>query len=137
MQIFNKHSGYKITKPHQDGSYFGCDNYVTFWIPLQDVNIHNSCLYYLNGSHKCGALKHESNGSIVRTRSGVTGLSLECVNTHISDYTPIIMKRGDMICHHPYTLHYSSTNTTQDIRTALTCIVKLNSLNNIENVMQC
>ncbi len=126
MQIFIKHPEYKITKPHQDGAYFQSDKYLTFWIPLQDVNEENSCLYYLDNSHRYGLLEHNETGSVVRTRTGVKGLSLEYKNSELSQYKPAPMNKGDMICHHPYTLHYSSTNKTNDFRVALTCIVKLN-----------
>jgi len=125
MQIFIKHPNYKITKPHQDGAYFKSDKYLTFWIPLQDVDEMNSCLYYLDDSHRLGLLEHNETGSVVRNRTGVTGLSLEYKYTDLSQYSSAKMKKGDIVCHHPYTLHYSSKNNTKEIRVALTCIVKL------------
>lgn len=128
MQLFIKHPNYKITRPHQDGAYFQSDRYVTFWIPLQDVDETNSCLYYLNGSHVCGLLNHKESGSVVRTRTGAKGLSLEYDHIELNQYTPVIMKKGDMICHHPYTLHYSSSNMTDKPRYALACIIKLNNI---------
>jgi ectoine hydroxylase-related dioxygenase (phytanoyl-CoA dioxygenase family) len=124
MQLFIKYPGYKITKPHQDGAYFGNDKYATFWIPLSDVDKENSCLYYLEDSHRNGLLKHDQTGSVLRTRTGVTGLSLEHVGANIETFVPIKMAKGDMVVHHPYTLHYSSTNKTDKLRMALTLIVK-------------
>lgn len=125
MQLFIKHPNYKITRPHQDGAYFNSDKYLTFWIPLQDVDTSNSCLYYLENSHLDGLLPHQQTGSVVRNRTGVSGLSLEYKQSDISVYVPVEMKRGDIVVHHPFTLHYSSTNTTKETRISLTCIVKL------------
>lgn len=124
MQVFYKAPGAAYTKPHQDGAYFGGANYLTFWIPLQPVGMANSCLWYLDHSFERGALVHAETGSTFRVRTGVAGRSLEYVG-ELVDYTPVIMEKGEVVCHHPYTLHYSSTNTTQSTRVALTCIVRL------------
>lgn len=125
MQVFIKNPGSKMTKPHQDGAYFKSDNYLTFWIPLCDVDENNSCLRYLDYSHEMGLLNHKENGNNFRIRSGVPGYSLEYDIEDVKNYTPIVMKAGDILCHHPYTLHYSDINKTNNKRYALTCIVKI------------
>ena len=40
--------------------------------------------------------------------------------SELQGYTHVPMKTCDLICHHPYTLNYSSTNSTDQIRMALT-----------------
>lgn len=124
MQLFIKHPNIKITKPHQDGAYFGGDNYVTFWIPLEDVNELNSCLRYLEYSHK-NLLNHKQSGNVFRIRSGVPGYSLEYLKEPLEKYKPVIMQKGDILIHHPYVLHYSDVNKTNSPRKAITCIFKL------------
>ena len=125
MQLFIKHPGSKMTKPHQDGAYFKSEHYVTFWIPLHDVNSDNGCLRYLDNSFRVGLLDHNETGAVFRIRTGVPGYSLEYSDVNVSEYTPLPMKAGTMVCHHPYTLHYSDVNHTDKPRYALTCIVKL------------
>ena len=125
MQLFVKVPNSKITKPHQDGAYFQADNYVTFWIPLQDVDELNSCLHYLDNSFDKGLLDHKISGSTFRVRSCVPGYSLEYNDICLSNYKPIKMKKGDILCHHPYTLHFSDKNFTKESRMALTCIIKI------------
>lgn len=133
MQFFIKHPNYKITAPHQDGAYFESSaDIVTFWIPLQDVNPNNSCLFYLPGSHKLGLLEHQTCGTTVRTRTGRTGLSLEYKKEPIEKYQPVPMKVGDALVHDQYALHYSSTNNTDKPRIALTCILQLSNIYNME-----
>lgn len=123
IQLFTKYPASKATKAHQDGAYFGNDGFVTFWIPLQDVDETNSCLYYVNDSFRRGLLEHEITGSHFRVRSGVPGYSMEYKAAE--NYTPINMKKGDILCHHPYTLHFSDVNRSDAPRKALTCIFKL------------
>jgi len=129
MQIFIKYPGYKITAPHQDGAYFNSDkNIITFWIPLQDVSEENSCMYYKVGSHKQGLREHTKSGTTIRTRTGVTGYSLECYDEPLEDFEAVPMKLGDVLLHDQYTLHYSSTNHSNEKRMALTCILELSNI---------
>ena len=113
----NNEGHHTITQPHQDGAHFGrSDNYITFWIPLSNVNTENSCLHYLNDSHKGGILPHEFDR---------VELSLVYDNVPLDKFTPVEMNVGDMICHHPYTLHYSNINKTNEVRYAIGCIIRL------------
>lgn len=76
-QYFAKPPNYKMTSAHQDNAYFESgENVYTFWIPLQDVDILNSCMFYVPGSHKQGLIEHKAIGTNVRTRTGKTGYSL-------------------------------------------------------------
>lgn len=125
MLVFIRHTGYKLLRPHQDGAYLGSDRFVTFWIPLNDVSPENSCLHYLLGSHRLGLLNHEETGTQTRNRTGAIGKSLDYMAFPLDQYTPLPMKMGDVVAHHPYTLHYSTVNQTDTIRRALTLIIKL------------
>jgi len=127
MQCFIKHHQDKLTIPHQDGAYFGGDNYVTFWIPVQNVTKYNSCLWYLVDSHKKGLIKHTETGQTTRTRSGVTGksLSIEYNQDWLNKFIEIHLNKTSVICHHPYTFHYSNVNSSLIPRISFTCIIKL------------
>lgn len=126
MQVFVKYPEYKITSPHQDGAYFNAPekNIFTFWVPIQDVRVDDSCMHYLPGSHKNGLLNHENIGTKVRTRTGATGYSLAHLNVPLDEYTPCEMELGDVLVHHQLCLHYSSMNRGTTPRKALTLIVE-------------
>jgi ectoine hydroxylase-related dioxygenase (phytanoyl-CoA dioxygenase family) len=129
MQIFIKHPHYKITAPHQDGAYFEPNkNIVTFWMPTQKITEQNSCLYYKPGSHKQGLREHTKSGTTIRTRTGKTGYSLECYEEKLEDFVPVLMEVGDVLVHDQFTLHYSSTNHTEEKRMAVTCILELDNI---------
>lgn len=127
MQFFIKPPGYKMTAPHQDGVYFDApnDEIITCWIPLQNVDESNSCMYYY--PHKIdGVLDHEEIGSVVRERSGKVGKSLYHSDTELDQYVPVPMTKHQILVHDQFTLHYSSPNTSDQTRIALTCIFKVN-----------
>lgn len=127
IQLFIKHPKYKITCPHQDGAYFANPDkkIFTIWIPLQKVTTGNSCMYYLPKSHLNGLYEHKKSGNMVRTRTGVTGYSLEFCEEKLSDYVPCELEFGEFVIHHQLTLHYSSTNQTEQARYALTIIFSI------------
>lgn len=126
MQYFIKQPNYKPTAPHQDGVYFDDinANIWTFWIPLQDVTIENSCMCYYDWNGKKEFYKHEAIGTNVRNRTGKTGYSQYSDEIPLTDFIPIEMKRGDLLLHNQFSLHYSTTNQTIIPRIAITCIIK-------------
>lgn len=125
-QYFCKPPHYKETSAHQDNAYFESDDEIfTFWIPLQDVDIENSCMFYVPGSHKEGLLEHKPIGTNVRTRTGKTGVSLYSDVYKNEDYVSIPMNAGDILVHDKNTMHFSSPNLSDDYRIAITAIVKL------------
>jgi len=127
-QYFCKPSNYKMTSPHQDNAYFESDEDVfTFWIPLQDVDFMNSCLYYVPKSHKRGLLEHKPIGTNVRTRTGTKGVSLYSDVYKNSEFDYVPMKFGEVVVHDKNTMHLSSPNMSDDLRVALTCIIKVDS----------
>jgi ectoine hydroxylase-related dioxygenase (phytanoyl-CoA dioxygenase family) len=126
MQYFIKYPDYKITSPHQDGAYFDepKKNIITLWIPLQDVNKDNSCLFYLP-SDKKKLIKHKPIGKNVRTRTGKTGVSQYSDKYKLEEFVEVPMKYGDVVIHDQFSMHYSSENHSDTRRIALTCILEL------------
>lgn len=125
-QYFAKPPNYKMTSAHQDNAYFESkENVVTFWIPLQDVDILNSCMFYVPGSHKKGLVQHKAIGTNVRTRTGKTGFSLYSDFYKNSDFVKVPMKVGEVLIHDKDCMHFSSANITDEYRIAITCIMKI------------
>lgn len=125
-QYFCKPGHYKETSAHQDNAYFESESDVfTFWIPLQDVDILNSCMFYVPGSHKKGLVEHKPIGTNIRTRTGKTGVSLYSDVYNNEDYVSVPLKAGNVIVHDKNCMHFSSPNLSDDYRIAITAIVKL------------
>jgi ectoine hydroxylase-related dioxygenase (phytanoyl-CoA dioxygenase family) len=127
MQYFIKHPEYKITAPHQDGAYFDSvdDDILTFWIPLHDVDIHTSTMFYADWDGKREIIKHEDCGSNLRTRTGKTGMSQYTSEIPMDKFTPVVLKYGDCVVHNQFSVHYSNENSTTKPRIAITCIIKI------------
>lgn len=125
-QYFCKPPHYKETSAHQDNAYFESDEEVfTFWIPLQDVDILNSCMFYVPGSHLKGLVEHKPIGTNVRVRTGTKGLSLYSDVYKNEDYVKVPMNAGQILVHDKNTMHFSSPNLSDEYRLAVTAIVKL------------
>ena len=125
-QYFCKPPHYKETSAHQDNAYFESDSEIyTFWIPLQDVDILNSCMFYVPGSHKKGLVEHKPIGTNVRVRTGTKGLSLYSDVYKNEDYVKVPMSAGQILVHDKNCMHFSSPNLSDEYRLAVTAIVKL------------
>lgn len=125
-QYFCKPPNYKMTSAHQDNAYFESDeNVVTFWIPLQDVDLINSCMFYVPGSHKDGLVKHNPIGTNTRTRTGKTGVSLYSDFYLNKDFVKVPMSYGEILVHDKNCMHFSSPNLSDEYRIAITCIMKI------------
>lgn len=125
-QYFCKPPNYKMTSAHQDNAYFDSkDKVYTFWIPLQDVDILNSCMFYVPGSHKYGLAEHKAIGTNVRTRTGKTGYSLYSDVYKNSEFVKVPMKKGEILVHDKDCMHFSSPNLSDDYRIAITSIIKV------------
>jgi len=126
-QYFCKPPNYKMTSAHQDNAYFESDdNVVTFWIPLQDVDILNSCMFYVPGSHRNGLVKHDPIGTNVRTRTGKKGFSLYSSVYKNKEFVKVPMKKGEILIHDKNCMHFSSPNLSDQYRISITCIMKIN-----------
>lgn len=125
-QYFCKPPHYKETSAHQDNAYFESDEKIfTFWIPLQDVNVLNSCMFYVPGSHKKGLVEHKPIGTNIRTRTGKKGVSLYSDVYKNQDYLAVPMNAGSILVHDKNCMHFSSPNLSDDYRIAITAIIKL------------
>lgn len=128
MQYFIKHPEYKITAPHQDGAYFDDNDsdILTFWIPLHNVSVETSTMFYNDWNGKREILEHQDCGSNLRTRTGKTGMSQCITDIQLEDFTAVELKYGDCVVHNQFSVHYSNENSTTEPRIAITCIIKLN-----------
>ena len=125
-QFFCKPPHYKETSAHQDNAYFESDEEIyTFWIPLQDVSIFNSCMFYVPGSHRNGLVEHKPIGTNVRTRTGKTGVSLYSNVYKNNDFVSVPMNAGSILVHDKNCMHFSSPNLSDEYRMAITAIIKL------------
>ena len=92
-QYFCKPPNYKMTSAHQDNAYFESDEDVyTFWIPLQDVDVLNSCMFYVPKSHLNGLVEHKPIGTNVRVRTGKKGVSLYSDYYKNKDFVKVSVK---------------------------------------------
>lgn len=125
-QYFCKPPNYKMTSAHQDNAYFESEGDIyTFWIPLQDVDILNSCMFYVPGSHKQGLVEHKVIGTNVRTRTGKTGFSLYSDYYKNAEFVKVPMKAGEVLVHDKNCMHFSSPNLSDDYRIAITSIMEI------------
>lgn len=118
-QLFCKparHGG--VVAWHQDYSYWtrsGPMNHLTCWIALEDATIGNGCIHYIKGSHQWDLLP-------------ITGLAggMDSIRDVLSDDqaiafqtpTPIELEAGQIVFHHPLTVHGSFENRTSRSRKA-------------------
>lgn len=125
-QYFCKPPNYKMTSAHQDNAYFeSTERVYTFWMPLQDVDILNSCMFYVPGSHKKGLVEHSPIGTNTRVRTGTKGVSMYSSYYKNKDFVKVPMKRGEILIHDKDCMHFSSPNLSDNYRIAVTCIIKI------------
>ncbi len=125
-QLFCKPPNYKMTSAHQDNAYFESDEDIyTFWVPLQDVDVLNSCMFYVPFSHVSGLKEHKSIGTNVRVRTGKKGFSLYSDHYKNKEFVKVPMKYGEILVHDKNTMHFSSPNLSDDYRISFTAIIKL------------
>lgn len=80
-------------------------NEITVWMPLQDVTLETSCLYFVPGSHKAPVLEHHT----VEKDHGV----LSCDdNFDRSAGVPCEIAAGGCTIHHHRTLHCAGPNVS-------------------------
>lgn len=85
---------------HQDNGYTFVEpqQYLTFWIPLVDVDEENGCPWIAPGMHKLGTLEH-----------WVTPIGLKCLE-EVPDAVPAPAKRGDAIIFSSLAPHRTGPN---------------------------
>ena len=106
----NKPPEVSTEKPwHQDSAYFESDNQiVTVWIPLQDVDEFNGCLYAIPKSHSCGKLQHQ--GDEAQLDLSILALGPACKYP---------VTKGSICVMDKDTVHYSGVNKSTSARRAL------------------
>ena len=96
------------TSAHQDEASFTRETdysrAVTVWMPLQDVDLRNGCMEYVQGSHLGLLHPHRSVGGDVRAHG------LEAIVPDSPTFTPVPLRAGDAVIHHSRTLHYAGRN---------------------------
>jgi non-heme Fe2+,alpha-ketoglutarate-dependent halogenase len=99
---------------HQDGYYWGLStpHLISAWVALTNSNIENGCLRVVAGSHARQVLPHAQSSREKNTR-----LSLEvAVEVDEAQATDVVLSAGEMSLHHPYIIHGSNPNETDEPR---------------------
>jgi ectoine hydroxylase-related dioxygenase (phytanoyl-CoA dioxygenase family) len=105
-----------VTPWHQDEAYWDPNlsyHAVGAWMPLDEADVDNGCLWFLPGSHRgdIGPHRHGNDDPAVHV--------LELIDE--PDTNPAVavpLKAGGMSFHHPRTMHYAGPNTTARSRRA-------------------
>jgi len=114
--IFKDANSSAETPWHQDEAYWDVHKQfhaLATWLPLDDVDTNNGCLWYVPGSHRGAVLPHRHGGNDPRVH--VLEFN-EPVDT--SAGVPIPLAAGGMTFHQSRTFHYSGVNTTNRVRRA-------------------
>jgi hypothetical protein len=103
------------TNWHQDEAYWGrnlADRGITCWIPLQNVDIQNGCMHFIDRGHLQGVLPHHA----------VPGVQSDLIQCEVDESRMIVcpIARGDVTFHHSKTPHMTTANTSQGWRKAVT-----------------
>ncbi|MBT4014050.1 MAG: phytanoyl-CoA dioxygenase family protein [Planctomycetaceae bacterium] len=101
---------------HQDYSYWTRTSpmsHLTCWVALEDATIANGCLHYVAGSHRWQLLPIIGlAGEMKAIKDALT----EEQHDALRKPHPIELRRGQMVFHHPLTVHGSFQNTTDKSR---------------------
>lgn len=101
---------------HQDEAYWDVHlsyQSVATWLPLDDVDEENGCLWYVPGSHRGPIHRHRHLGG----DPSVHVLEVdEPVDT--TGAVPVPLSAGGLVMHHPRSLHYAGPNRTPALRRA-------------------
>lgn len=101
---------------HQDEAYWDPKldyQAVAAWLPLQDVDVHNGCLWFLPGSHRRGVLDHRHCGG-----DPAVHLLETSVDVDRRGAVAVPMSSGAMSFHHPRILHFAGGNRSDVVRRA-------------------
>lgn len=114
--LYKEGDGANETPWHQDEAYWDVDlsyHAIGAWMPLQDVDVDNGCLWFLPGSHRGDVRRHRHLGD----DPAVHVLEVvEPVDT--ADAVAVPLRAGEMSFHHPRVLHYARPNTSGRLRRA-------------------
>jgi ectoine hydroxylase-related dioxygenase (phytanoyl-CoA dioxygenase family) len=101
---------------HQDEAYYSkvsqSDARMSVWMPLQDADERNGCLWVVPGSHRWGLQKHELK------KGGTCSLSFNEEELDMSGAIPLPAWAGSIVLFHAMLWHSSKGNETDRIRRA-------------------
>jgi hypothetical protein len=101
---------------HQDEAYWETHlsyHAVGAWVPLDDTDVDNGCLWFVPGSHRGEVLQHR------HLDDDPSVHILELVDAiDSSSAVPVPLHAGGASFHHPRTLHHARPNTTPRTRRA-------------------
>jgi len=90
---------------------------ITLWIPLDDVDARNGCLYYLPGTHRMGVARAKDSA-----RESFKDSSIDYLEFYreFADVQPVFgeLSRGSALLHNGMTIHGSGANISRSGRRA-------------------
>jgi len=90
-------------------------NHLTCWIALEDATIENGCIHYIAGSNHWDLLPNTGlAGDMDSIRVGLNKQQ----TLAFSDPSPVELRAGQVVFHHPLTVHGSFENKTDSPRQA-------------------
>lgn len=102
---------------HQDATYLGLepDNFVTAWLAFTPSNPETGCVAVVDGSHLNGQVQHEDRyePNNILTRGQTVG------DVDSSAASNLILNAGQMSLHHPWLVHGSLPNRSNQRRIGL------------------
>ena len=101
---------------HQDYSYWSRTTplaHLTCWVALEDATLDNGCLHYIPGSNHWDLLPITG---LAGDMESIAQVLSEKQFAALQNPQPIELQRGQMVFHHPLTVHGSFQNTTAHSR---------------------
>lgn len=104
----------EATPPHQDqifyNDHFNDELAITFWCPLNNINLGDGALEYAKIENLMELLPHKQSSSL--------DFGMELIEHSHFTFTPVQLNRGDCIVHHAYTIHRSEKKVSNSCREA-------------------
>ena len=111
LQYFNKPPNVGLPTPaHQDGYYFKLTpcRAITLWLALEEIDVENGCVRYVNGSHRKGMRPHGQTETLGFSQ-GITDYptALDLAHEIACPASP-----GDLLAHDALTIHRADGNSS-------------------------
>ena len=90
-------------------------NHLTCWIALEDATIENGCIHYINGSNQWDLLPVTG---LAGGMDSIRDVLTEDQATAFDSPVPVELRAGQVVFHHPLTVHGSFENRTSQSRRA-------------------
>ena len=117
--IWKKPQGRQAISWHQDFAYWPLNSPsgVTFWIPLDDVNVDNGCVHVIPESHGLGEFAATNFTERGTASWGDSRMAFE-IGAHIEKAQGLPLPKGELLAFHPLLWHMSPANTSTRDRCA-------------------